>query len=151
MDKHIIPGVKVNQRDMDWGQWVKGMMATDPYGKPLAQMPSLSTLKTKKPRKPSAKRTVPNNRDEDRLRPLIAKELRRLGWEVRRVEPCFRGKFGLGDYWVMHEYRKLAGWVEVKTLTGGLSADQQEIQRLCWICGVKYWIIRRVEDVKNIC
>ena len=100
-------------------------------------------------RKPRAKETQPRkayDRAEDRLRPLIRTELRRLGYVVRRVEPAVSGEFGLGDFWVMNERKKWAGWIEVKTEKGRLEDEQKEIQRLCLVCGVNYRVVRSVEE-----
>lgn len=90
------------------------------------------------------------NREEDKLRPLIIKELRRLHWKVWRVEPSFSGKFGLGDLYCINVFVKLAGWVECKTPSGVLSPDQLEFQQLCKDCGVNYWVVRSVEECKKI-
>ena len=96
-------------------------------------------------------RREPYNREEDKLRPKIIEELRRLGWRVWRIEPSFRGRFGLGDLWGFNFNKYIAGWIEIKTPDCVLSVDQRDFQRLCGLCGVHYWIIRAVEDCKNIC
>ena len=93
---------------------------------------------------------APYNREEDRIRPLIIKELRHLGWKVTRVEPTFHGEFNLGDTWISNEYKKLAGWCEIKSLIGKQTSGQKDFQRVCELCGVHYWIIRTVKECKNI-
>ena len=103
--------------------------------------------------KPYFKETVrraPYNREEDRIRPLIIKELRRLGWKVVRVEPVFRGEFSLGDTWISHEDKRIAGWCEIKSATGSQSDGQKEFQRVCKVCKVNYWVVRSIEDCQKI-
>src|SRR3990167_2044538 len=105
-------------------------------------------VKPKKVRKPRAT-GYKCNREEDRIRPLIIKALRKHGYKVWRVESSFRGKFGLGDLWVMHE-RGVASWLEVKALNGVLSGDQSFFQRMCRNCKVNYHIVRSVQEALDI-
>ena len=105
-------------------------------------------VKPKKVRKPRAT-GYKCNREEDRIRPLIIKALRKHGYKVWRVEPSFRGKFGLGDLWVMHP-RGVAAWVEVKTPTGILSKDQMDFQELCLKCRVHHLVVRSVQYTLDI-
>lgn len=91
-----------------------------------------------------------NKREEDAFRLVVIKVLRKNRMEVRRVEPVFRGKFGLGDLWVFCERTRWGGWVEIKTDTGTLNDDQEEVQRLCGICGVNYIIVRPGNDSADL-
>jgi len=79
-------------------------------------------VKPPKPRKPR-KRGYTVNRQEDKIRTDIIKELRKHGYKVWRVEPSFRGKFGLGDLWVMHK-RGVASW---------LDKNHQMTKHIVWI------------------
>src|SRR3990167_10543773 len=99
--------------------------------------------KPKKPRKPRPT-GLTYKRDESKIRTDIIKELRKHGYKVWRVEPSFRGKFGLGDLWVMHE-RGVASWLEVKALNGVLSKDQMDFQELCLKCRVHHLVVRSVQ------
>ena|SRR3990167_11090027 len=105
-------------------------------------------VKPKKPRKPRPT-GLTYKRDESKIRTDIIKELRKHGYKVWRVEPSFRGKFGLGDLWVMHE-RGVASWLEVKALNGVLSGDQSFFQRMCRNCKVNYHIVRSVQEALDI-
>lgn len=84
------------------------------------------------------------------FRKALIKHLRKHHCKVTRVEPSFRGKFGLGDLWVICIKTGWAGWVEVKTPSGRLSDDQKEVMYDCELCGVKYIVARKVEDIDEI-
>ena len=107
-------------------------------------------ISAKKPRKQRAKETAPRNREEDKFRNILIKFLRKKYCKVVRVEPSFRGEFGLGDLWVFCEATAWGGWVETKSLTGGLSDDQKEVRRLCVLCGIKYLVVRTLEEAERI-
>ena len=84
------------------------------------------------------------------FRTALIKHLRKHHCKVWRVEPAFRGKFGLGDLWVVCLRTKWAGWVETKALRGHISDDQKSCKEDCTKCGVKYLVARRVEDIDEI-
>ncbi len=107
-------------------------------------------IPAKKIRKQRAKETAPRNRPEDKFRGDLIKYLRKKGCKVVRVEPSFRGEFGLGDLWVFCEATSWGGWVETKSLTGDLSDDQKEFRRLCALCGIKYLVVRTLEEAERI-
>ena len=132
-------------RPTSMGQYVTGLvkLAGGHLAKP-AKMP-------RTPRKDKGtRRSRPNKREEDALRPLVRDELRRLGWKVVRVEPCVSGEFNLGDFWISHPYKKKAGWCEVKIPSGKLSIGQEEFGMECYLCKVRYWVIRSVEECRGI-
>lgn len=87
------------------------------------------------------------NREEDRHRPLIIKQLRKEGWRVTRVEPTFSGNFSLGDLWMRNLTTGNAGWGECKSSFGVLSDGQKEFKEECLVCGIPYWVLRW--DEKN--
>ena len=99
---------------------------------------------------PKKKRTgnigMKYNREEDRVRPIIIKALRKDGWKIRRVEPCTSGDFSLGDVWMEHHGMKMAGWGEIKSSTGRLSLGQKNFQRGCSLYDVNYWVLRPLGD-----
>ena len=107
-------------------------------------------IPAKKPRKQRAKETAPRNREEDKFRNILIKFLRRKDCKVTRVEPSFRGEFGLGDLWVFCEATAWGGWVETKSLIGRLNDDQKEVRRLCALCGIKYLVVRTLEEAERI-
>ncbi len=84
------------------------------------------------------------------FRTHLIKHLKKHHCKTWRVEPAFRGKFGLGDLWVVSLNKKWAGWVETKALRGSLSSNQKEFQEDCVKCGVNYLVARRVEDIDII-
>ena len=90
------------------------------------------------------------DREEDRIRPLIIKKLRSKGFKVLRCETAIAHQLGFGDLWIMHLTGRLCAWVEVKTPTGVQSKEQKEFEALCNLNGVKYIIIRSVEEAENI-
>jgi hypothetical protein len=107
-------------------------------------LPSLS-LPKKKTSGPRGK----YNREEDRLRPLIIKALRKKGYLVYRVETAINHQLGIPDLWVMHWAGKWAGWLEVKTPTGVLSDEQKAFMKYCDVNKVNCFVIRSVEEVNN--
>ena len=84
------------------------------------------------------------------FRKALIKHLRKHHCKVYRVEPAVRGKFGLGDLWVSCVRKGWAGWIEVKTPTGILNEDQREFEADCIVCGVKYLVVKYVEDIDEI-
>ena len=144
MDKHKLDGPAAKPT-LTMGQYVKGLLAVQ----------GVDVFKdVKLPRKPrndkGTHRSHPNKREEDALRPLVRDELRRLGWKVVRVEPAVRGEFNLGDFWISHPFKKKAGWCEVKIPSGKLSIGQEEFGMECYLCKVRYWVIRSVEECRGI-
>lgn len=104
-------------------------------------------LKLKKPKKKRVGNIgMKYNREEDRVRPIIIKALRKDGWNVKRVEPITSGKFALGDIWMSHRMMRMAGWGEIKSLTGKLSPDQKKFQEECSLCNILYWVIRPFQN-----
>ena len=84
------------------------------------------------------------------FRTALIKHLRKHHCKVHRVEPAFRGKFGLGDLWVSCRQTKWAGWVECKAPAGRLIGDQEEFRFDCLTGGVKYIVAKWVEDIDVI-
>jgi hypothetical protein len=105
-------------------------------------------VKPKKPRKPRPTGLKYRN-DEAVIRTAIIKELRKHGYKVWRIEPSFRGKFGVADLIVMHK-RGAHAYLEVKSSTGVLSKDQKEFYDLCLACVVQYHVVRSVEEAVDI-
>jgi len=93
---------------------------------------------------------MPKKQEEAIFRTALIKHLKKHHCKVFRVEPPFRGKFGLGDLWVSCRGTKWAGWVETKSLKGRLSDDQIEFQADCLMFEVKYIVAKRVEDIDEI-
>ena len=85
---------------------------------------------------------MPYRREADRIRTDIIKAMRKKGAKVWRVEPSFRGKFGLGDLWFMYPQRGFAGWMEVKSSNGKLSKAQRDFSRDCVRCNINYYVVR---------
>ena len=83
------------------------------------------------------------------LRKAIVKELRRRGFQVWRIEPSFRGKWGVADLWFFSLRAAGGGWIEVKTPTGTLNDDQIEFERLCFENRIFYQVLTSVEDIKT--
>lgn len=110
----------------------------------------MGTLVAKKKRAKETKPRKEYDREEDRIRPLIIEVLRKNGWKVARVEPAFRGKFGLGDTWISNRRIKMAGWCEIKSAIGEQSDDQIEFEEDCKICNVNYWLVRSEEEADTL-
>lgn len=103
----------------------------------------LGNVKVKKARKPRAK-GYKCNREEDRVRPLLAKLLEKDGWILRRVEPHGRyGKkgFNLGDFWGHHEQRNIMAWIESKSMDGELTPGQKKFRIDCKKCRQLYFVV----------
>jgi len=81
------------------------------------------------------------------FRTALIKHLKKHKCKTWRVEPAFRGKFGLGDLWVVSPNMKWAGWVECKSVGGTLSDHQKEFKAYCELCNVNYLVADRVEDI----
>ncbi|MCB1711992.1 MAG: hypothetical protein KDH96_05835 [Candidatus Riesia sp.] len=105
-------------------------------------MVDLGLKKAPVKRKEETKPRVPYRREEDRIRTDIIKAMRKKGAKVWRVEPSFRGKFGLGDLWFMYPQRGFAGWMEVKSSNGKLSKAQRDFSRDCVRCNINYYVVR---------
>ena len=88
--------------------------------------------------------------EEAIFRTALIKHLRKHHCKVTRVEPAVRGKFSLGDLWVISKRMNWAGWVECKSLKGKQSDGQKEFEADCKLCNVPYIIARRVEDIDCI-
>ena len=103
-------------------------------------------------RKPRALETKPREQPERLLRNEVIKELRKKGWEVIRIENGIGGRRnrGVPDLWVFHEYKRIAGWIELKDIHGVLSLEQRIFQTYCKACYVNHWVIRTVEEALAI-
>ena len=104
-------------------------------------------LPVEKPRKARAK-GYKCNREEDRLRPLIVKELRKEGYTVFRLEPFQKGKFGVSDLLVMG--KGVSVFLEIKKPGGVQSDSQKEFHQLCIDCSCYYFITTSPEDAVDI-
>jgi len=127
------------------GQLVKGFAKV--FGKDV-----LPDIKIRKPRAKETKPRKEYDRAEDKLRPLIIKEFRRLGYVVYRVENSISGRrnSGLGDLFVLHVGKGFSAWVEIKTEIGVLSDVQRVFRSLCDQTNTKYVVVRSVEEIKDI-
>jgi len=104
-------------------------------------------VKPKKARKARAK-GYKCNREEDRLRPLIVKELRKAGYTVFRLEPFQKGKFGVSDLLVMG--KGVSVFLEIKKPGGVQSDSQKEFENLCIECSQHYLIATSPEEAVDI-
>ena len=93
---------------------------------------------------------MPKQQPEAIFRTALIKHLKKHHCKVDRVEPAFRGKFGLGDLFVRCIKTGWGGWIEVKAIHGRQSKDQKEFEADCLVCGVKYIVAKRVEDIDEI-
>ena len=127
------------------GQLIKGYAKV--FGKDV-----LPNVKIRKVRAEETEPRKKYDRAEDKLRPLIIKEFRRLGYATYRVENSISGRrnSGLGDLFVLHVGKGFSAWVEIKTPIGVLSDVQRVFRSLCDQTDMKYVIVRSVEDVKEI-
>lgn len=123
-----------------WGAYIKQMSA-------INGQVAFPEIKVKRKRNERAKETQPRRKEEAIFRTNLISFLRRKGCKVFRIEPAFRGKFGLGDLWVSCRKTKWAGWVETKSLTGVLSDDQREFKEDCGICNINHIVARKLDDV----
>ena len=91
------------------------------------------------------------NREEDRLRPLVIKELEKRGFVVKRIENSICGDSGsdVPDLWAFSERHRWGGWIEIKRPTGILSPGQGIFKGLCEVTGVNHIVIRSVDEAKN--
>lgn len=109
-------------------------------------------VKLCKPRKPRAKETAPRKQEEAEFRRILIPHLRRKGCYVMRIENSIGGRhnIGIADLLVFCELTFWGGFVELKAQNGILSDEQKEFQRLCALCGIKYLVVRMLEDVRRI-
>lgn len=108
-----------------------------------------------KVRKPRAKELLPRkeyDRAEDRLRPVIINELRRLGCKVMRLENSITGKNNIGfpDLWIFNPRNNWGGWIEVKTPFGIMLDEQLDFQSMCKLCKVNHIEFRKWSDLEVI-
>lgn len=99
-----------------------------------------------------AKETTPREQPERALRNEVIKELRRHAVKVMRVENsiCGKNNVGIADLLVFCESTFWGGFLELKAEKGILSDEQKEFQRLCALCGIKYLVVKTLEDVERI-
>ena len=105
----------------------------------------LGLAKVKKPRKQRAT-GMKYDRREDVLRKEIIKALRKIGCRVFRLEPSYRGKWGVSDLMVFSRKYQTFSLIEVKSPTGYVSYDQIKFRDLCWMTNTRYFVVRSVAD-----
>ena len=99
-----------------------------------------------------AKETAPRKQEEAEFRNIIIPHLRRKGCKVMRIENSIGGRhnIGIADLLVFCEATFWGGFVELKAEKGILSDEQKEIQRLCALCGIKYLVVKTLEEAERI-
>lgn len=109
-------------------------------------------VKLYKPRKERSKETTPRRQEEAKFRRILIPHLRRNGCHVMRVENSIGGRHNVGvaDLIVFCESTFWGGFVELKARDGRLSDEQKEFQRLCVLCGIKYLVVRTLEEAGRI-
>lgn len=109
-------------------------------------------VKLYKPRKPRAKETAPRNQPEAEFRRILIPHLRRKSCYVMRIENSIGGRHNIGvaDLIVFCEATLWGGFIELKAQDGRLSDEQKEFQRLCALCGIKYLVVRTLEEAQRI-
>ena len=110
-------------------------------------------LKQIKPRKERSDSGGSHNKPEEALRNDVIKELRRSGFDVKRIENSITGKnnTGIPDLLVINQSANFMGFVEVKTpenwKANKLKGNQLKFRQDCRRCGVNHWIIRSVDEL----
>ncbi|MEK7578765.1 MAG: hypothetical protein AAB456_03570 [Patescibacteria group bacterium] len=99
-----------------------------------------------------AKETAPRRQEEAAFRNILIPHLRRKGCKVIRIENSIGGRhnIGIADLLVFCESTNWGGFVELKAEKGILSDEQEEIQRLCALCGIKYLVVKTLEEAERI-
>lgn len=99
-----------------------------------------------------AKETAPRRQEEAEFRRILIPYLRRKNCKVMRIENSIGGRhnIGIADLLVFCESTFWGGFVELKAQNGILSDEQKEFQRLCAFCGIKYLVVRTLEDAERI-
>lgn len=123
------------------------------YIKAMAKIQGKDILPEVKLRKSRAKETKPRkeyDRAEDNLRPLVIDALRRMGCKVMRVENSIAGKnnTGISDLLVFYVPKRFFAFVELKTEKTDLTGKQPEFREHCDKCGIRYIVIRSIEEAK---
>lgn len=109
--------------------------------------PQLQDVKPYKQRKPRAK-GYKCDRAEDRLRPLVIKELKKQGFRVYRIENSICGKSsGITDLLV---FGGKMWFIELKVKPGDLKGKQREFQRNCQRTQTNHMVIWSTEQVKDL-
>jgi hypothetical protein len=84
------------------------------------------------------------------IRNEIIKKFLCMGIKVKRLENSICGRHkSFPDLWFFDPMTRVAGWIEIKSLTGRLSKgedSQEEFQSLCKLCGVKHWVVRSLAE-----
>lgn len=122
------------------------------YAHDLVKIISGDEVTPIKERKERKKEIVPRKQPEKALRRDVVDELRKRGCWVAMVENSVtRGQnTGLGDLWVMHPHKYIAGWIELKSAKGRLTGNQPKFQELCEKCGVNYWVVKSVDEALEV-
>lgn len=114
----------------------------------LGNQVALGFKKPVKKRKAETKPRKAYDREEDRVRPLLAKLLEKHGWILRRVEPyCNYGDkgFNLGDWWGHNPGLKIMAWIECKSMDGDLTEGQKKFRKDCKECSQPYYVVRPMD------
>lgn len=110
-------------------------------------------LEKPKNRKTRCDKGGTHERPEDNLRNDIINELRKSGFEVKRLENSIIGKNNnfMPDLWISYRKKEIAGWIEVKTWENWnknkLNEGQNNFRQDCRAGGVKHWVIRELKEL----
>lgn len=84
------------------------------------------------------------------IRNEIIKKFLLLGIKIKRIENSICGRHkSIPDLWFFDPVTKVAGWMEIKSLTGVLSKgedSQEEFRDLCLLCRVNHWVVRSYDE-----
>lgn len=84
------------------------------------------------------------------IRNAIIEEFLNRGMKIKRLENSICGRHkSFPDLWFFDPVTKVAGWLEVKSLTGVLSKgedSQEEFRDLCIVCNVNHWVVRSLDE-----
>lgn len=109
------------------------------------------TLKVKT-RKKRAKETKPREQPERELRNNVIKALRKIGCHVYRIENAITGRnnTGISDLLVFRPSQGICLFIELKSVTGPLQSNQRVFQGLCDTCGIRYRVVRSVDEAVEV-
>lgn len=141
MDKHAVKGIGGRRNKKEELQRMINIVK-------LQQ----GTFEAPKARKERAKETKPREQPERELRENVIRELRRAGVKVMRVENSIVGKHntGISDLIVFNLKNGVGGFMELKSSIGDLTGHQPEFQEACKACNINYWVVRSVEEAKEV-
>src|SRR3990167_5117625 len=139
---HSWSGPSTLRKKQDMPGYVKGLLLAQGVKTDMCNDVKMPRKRTE--RGPRA----PYRQNEAILRREVIKYLKKQGCKVWRIENSLRGNRGIPEIFFSQARIGIGGFIELKSLNGVLSTHQLNFQARCGIHGIKFWVIRSVEECR---